>query len=78
MPYVMFNIRFTMYKYFHVIFNFNRGAFGCVLINGDIGIDLESSQQWNDKAEMDVFLKELKQEIELRIPDKFLEYHSWK
>lgn len=77
-PYVMFNIRFTMYKYFNVILNYDRGAYGCAIINGDLGIDLENSQQWYDTADMDVFLQELEQQIELRIPDKFLEYHGWK
>ncbi|MEI3604977.1 hypothetical protein SPD48_04675 [Pseudogracilibacillus sp. SE30717A] len=77
-PYVMFNIRFTMYKYFNVILNYDRGAYGCAIINGDLGIDLENSQQWYDIADMDVFLQELEQQIELRIPDKFLEYHGWK
>jgi len=77
-PYTMFSMRFNMYQNFNVILNYDRGAFGCAIINGDFGIDLENSQQWYDKADMDIFCKELEQQLELRIPDKFLEYHGWK
>jgi hypothetical protein len=77
-PYTMFSMQFTLYNYFNIILNYNRGAFGCSIINGDVGISLENSQEWYDKADFDVFLKELEQQIELRIPDKFLEFNGWK
>src|SRR5690625_1621046 len=77
-PYTMFNMQLTMYKYFNVILNYDRGSFGCSIINGDTGISLDNSQKWYDTADMNVFLQELKQQIELRIPDKFLEFHGWK
>jgi len=77
-PYTMFSMQFTMYKYFNVILNYDRGSFGCSIINGDVGISLNNSQKWYDTADMNVFLQDLQQQIELRIPDKFLEYHGWK
>src|SRR5699024_4322503 len=77
-PYTMFSIQFQMYNYFNVILNYDRGAFGCAIITGDVGIRLDSSQKWYDKADMNVFLQELQQQLELRIPDKFLEYNGWK
>lgn len=36
-------------------------------------ISLENSQKWWEEADISVFLEELQQEIELRIPEKFLE-----
>ncbi|MEC5425164.1 hypothetical protein QGM71_16885 [Virgibacillus sp. C22-A2] len=77
-PYTMFSMQFTMYNYFNIVLNYDRGAFGCAIINGEVGISLKSSQKWYDKADMTIFLKELEQQIELRIPDKFLEFHGWK
>ena len=78
LPYTMFSIRFNMYKYYNVILNYDRGAFGCAIINGDLGIDLENSQEWYDKADMNIFCQELEKQLELRIPDKFLEHYGWK
>lgn len=77
-PYTMFSIQFQMYKYFNIILNYDRGAFDCAIVAGDVRIGLDNSQQWYDKADMNVFLYELQQQLELRIPDKFLEYYGWK
>ncbi|MEI3604985.1 hypothetical protein SPD48_04725 [Pseudogracilibacillus sp. SE30717A] len=77
-PYIAFNIIFDLYNYYIINFSYDRGSIGCSIIQGKYGIDLENSQQWYDTADMDVFLQELEQQIELRIPDKFLEFHGWK
>jgi hypothetical protein len=67
-----------MYNYYNVILNYDRARFGCAIDNGNAGISLENSQKWYDKADMDIFLMELQQQIELRIPDKFLTSNGWK
>ncbi|MGD7043212.1 hypothetical protein [Jeotgalibacillus proteolyticus] len=77
-PYTMFSMQFIMYNYFNVILNYDRGSFGCPIVNGDVGIGLPNSQEWYDKADLDIFCEELKEQIELRIPDKFLEHNGWK
>lgn len=77
-PYIMFRIEFVMYKYFNVVLNYDRGSFGCSIINGNRYLPLENSQSWYDKADMNIFLKELEEQIKLRIPDKFLEFNGWK
>ncbi|MBM7542023.1 hypothetical protein [Amphibacillus cookii] len=41
-------------------------------------IELKNSQEWYDKADMDVFCQELQEQLELRIPDKFLGHYGWK
>ena len=77
-PYMMFRIEFVMYKYFNVMLNYDRGRFGCSIMNGNRYLPLENSQNWYDEADMEIFLKELKEQIELRIPDKFLKFYGWK
>jgi len=77
-PYITFKIEFVMYKYFNVVLNYDRGSFGCSIINGSKFVQLDNSQKWYDEADINLFFKELEQQIELRIPDKFLKYHGWK
>ena len=77
-PYMEFSIRFEAYKYFNLIFNYDRGHFGCAISHGGYGISLDKSQRFFDEADPDIFLKELQEQLELRIPDKFLEHYGWK
>lgn len=77
-PHIEFSIEFQAYDYFTVVFNYDRGRFGCAINNGSSGIALKNSQKWYDQADMTIFLKELEQQIEIRIPDKFLEFNGWK
>lgn len=76
-PYTMVGIEFEAYKYFIVRFNYDRGSFGCCIINGDYGIALESTEKWFDKADMLKFYSDIKEQLELRIPDKFLAHYGW-
>lgn len=72
-----FSITFKAYNYFVIRLNYDRGRFGCCIDFGEYGIGLENSQKWWDTADFDIFFEELKQEIELRIPDKFLKAKGW-
>ncbi len=76
--YRSFSIEFTAYNYFPMRINYDKGRFGCCIIIGERGISLESSQKWWDKADFNVFFRELQEQIELRIPDKFLIANGWK
>lgn len=71
-PHTMVAIEFEAYKYFNVRLNFDRGRFGCSIINGKYGIRLESSEKWFEEADLDKFFSDIKSELEVRIPDKFL------
>jgi len=77
-PIIYFRFEFAMYKYFVVVFEFERTNFGCAISAKNRVIPLENSQEWYDNFKMKTFLKELQEQIELRIPDKFLEYNGWK
>jgi hypothetical protein len=77
--YRAFSIRFKAYDYFIVLFNYDRGVIGCSIQYGErTFIGLENSQKWYEKADFDIFCKELQEQLELRIPNKFLEANGWK
>lgn len=76
-PYTMFHITFDLYNYFNIILNFDRGRFGCSILNGERGISIETSQKWYDKADLTTFCEELAEDLESRIPDKFLQRKGW-
>lgn len=77
-PYTEFRMEFQMYKYVNVVLIYDRGSIGCSIPSGTVMIPLDNSQQWYDKFDMQQFLRELEIQLELRIPDKFLEYYGWK
>ena len=68
-----FSIKFEAYNYFIIRLNYDRGRFGCCIDFGEYGIGLDNSQKWWDTADFDIFFDDLERELELRIPDKFLE-----
>lgn len=72
-----FGVKFEAYNYFAIRMNYDKGRFGCCIITSEMGIALHNSQKWYDTANFDIFFKELKEEIELRIPDKFLIAKGW-
>ena len=72
-----FSIDFEAYNYFVIRLNYDQGRFGCNIISGDRMIALNNSQEWWDEADFDVFFMELQKELELRIPDKYLQAHGW-
>lgn len=76
-PYKMFNITFEMYNYYILIFSYSRGAIGCSIRTGGYSIDIKSSQQWYDKSDFTIFCEELAEDLESRIPDKFLQRKGW-
>jgi len=72
-----FTIEFSAYDYFPVVFNYDMGRIGCSVCFSRKTMELRNSQKWWDEADFDIFLKELKEELELRIPDKFLKSRGW-
>lgn len=72
-----FSVEFEAYNYFCIRINYDKGRLGCCIMNGNTGVLLENSQKWFEEADFNIFFQELKDEIELRIPDKFLMAHGW-
>ncbi len=74
-----FSIEFYFYDYFEMQFDYDKGEIKCGIRCGDKSIIwLENSQKNFETMDFDVFCDELKREVELRIPDKFLESKGWK
>lgn len=74
-----FSVRFHAYNYFIIVFNYDKGRIGCSIQYGEKNyISLENSQQWYEDTNFEIFLKELQEQIELRIPDKFLIAKGWR
>ncbi len=72
-----FSIEFSAYDYFPTVFNYEMGRMGYSICFGNRTVALDNSQKWWDEANFDVFFEELKEELELRIPDKYLKAHGW-
>lgn len=75
--YKSFSVEFSAYEYFPIVFNYDRGRIGYSICFGTRIIALENSQKWWDEADFGILLYELKNELELRIPDKYLLRHGW-
>lgn len=72
-----FSVEFVAYDYFPIRMDYDKGRFGCSIAYGEKSIALNNSQQWWDEADFDTFFEELKEELELRIPDKYLKSRGW-
>ncbi len=76
-PLVEFHMEFTLYNFYNIILNYERGRFGCAIIFSEkYGISLPNSQKWYEKADLSIFVKEMDEQIRLRIPDKYLEQYG--
>ncbi len=75
--YGFFSVKFSAYNYFPMRFEYDRGRFACYIDYGIRKIKLESSQKLWYNADFNTFLKEIKTQLELRIPDKFLRAKGW-
>lgn len=71
-PHTEFSFNFTIYNYFVIKLNYDRGRFGCSIIFGEAGLSIDISQKWYDQADLRTFCKELDDQVRLRIPDKYL------
>ncbi len=72
-----FSIDFVAYNYLFVRLSYSNGSFGCSIVSGKYRTYLKNSQKRWDNTNFDVFFKELKRELELRIPDEYLKAKGW-
>lgn len=76
-PYKMFSIKCTVYNYFVLVFNYDRGHFGCNIAYGNDAIALSNGIEWDNGSDFAMFWKKIDEQIRLRIPDKYLQAHGW-
>ncbi len=75
--YRTFTLEFLAYNYMYVYINYTRGALSCGVKDGSHYVLLPNSQKEYSKMDIDKFVEELRREIELRIPDKYLKAHGY-
>lgn len=75
--YRSFSVKFALYNYYVLRFNYDRGHFGCCIIFGEYSISVSSTMEWAQKSDFNEYWKEIDKQVRLRIPDKFLEANGW-
>lgn len=73
----MFSVKFTLYDYYIISYNYDRGHFGCSILVGEDTIPLQSNIEWDDNCDFTTYWKEIDRVVRLRIPDKYLEEYGW-
>lgn len=76
-PYKMFSIKFTLYNYYIIAYNYDRGHFGCSILFGEDTVSLQSNIEWDDECNYEIYWKEIDKLVRLRIPDKYLKEYGW-
>lgn len=76
-PYKMFSLKCVVYEYFVLVFNYDRGHFGCSISCGDDAIPLPNDIEWNDQCDFMLLWENIDKQVSLRIPDKFLIAKGW-
>ena len=76
-PYKMFSIKFTLYNYYIITYNYDRGHFVCSILYGEDTVPLQSNIEWDDECNYEIYWKEIDKLVRLRIPDKYLEKYGW-
>lgn len=76
-PNQQFSINFVLYDYFPMRLNYDRGHFGCCICFGDRVISIKTNFEWDDGIIYDEYWAEIRTEILLRIPDKYLDAKGW-
>lgn len=73
-----FSVKFKAYNYFNVSFDYENGLCGFSIGSDKNFIRINLSTEWWNKIDMSKYLQELQDELELRIPDKYLIAKGWK
>lgn len=74
-----FQLLFNVYDYYWIRIGYEKCYIGaCILYSQNTPVFLDLSQKyWEDDFDIDLFMEEMKKEIELRIPDKYLKAKGW-
>ncbi len=77
--YWAFNINFIAYNYFFVVFTYDLGSIGFSLIlNQKHPVSLLNSSDWYSNIDFDKYFQMVQDNLESRIPDKYLKAYGWK
>ncbi|QUH28887.1 hypothetical protein [Vallitalea guaymasensis] len=73
-----FKIKFIVYDYFVVLFNYELDIIGfSIELGSGKYVSLSQEKHCYSNTDMATFINEIKEELELRIPDKYLIARGW-
>lgn len=73
-----FKLKFVAYNYFVVIFQYELDIIGCSIVCGDgSAISLMNGKHCFSDENLNECFEEIRKNIELRIPDKYLLAYGW-
>ena len=72
-----FTIRFEAYESFTLYIHYNAGNYSCYFMIGGVKFHFKGVQEYFETEDYETLFSEIKQELELRLPDKFLEARGW-
>lgn len=74
-----FKIGFTAYDYFSVVFQYEQDIIGChIEIGKNTFVPLLKEKHCYSDTDINSYFLKVKEELELRIPDKYLRAKGWK
>ena len=73
-----FKIGFFAYDYFYVVFTYELDIIGFSIEvgNGRL-ISVMNTHNCYSNTDMEAYIRRIVEELELRIPDKYLQTHGW-
>lgn len=72
-----FKVRFLAYRYYYVVFQYERDIIGCSIQQGEMQIPLTEGQHCYSSENLEEYFSSIINELKLRIPDKYLIKHGW-
>ena len=73
-----FKIGFLAYNYFSVVFQYELDIIGCYIEGGNNAcISLILEKHCYSDTNLDDYIAQMKNELEIRIPDKYLKAKGW-
>lgn len=74
-----FKIRFLAYSYFWVVFQYDLDLIGCYIEGGNNRCIFLSNDEMRgySSTDLDKYFEQVREELELRIPDKYLKANGW-
>lgn len=73
-----FKIGFFAYDYYYIVFTYELDIIGFSIEvgNGRL-VSVMNTHDCYSNTDMDAYIQEVAKELELRIPDKYLQTHGW-
>lgn len=73
-----FKIGFTAYNYFYVVFQYNLDIIDCYIeVGNNLCVPLITAKNCYSDTVIEDYILKIKDELELRIPDKYLKAKGW-